>query len=80
MPASNLACSITIQKKLNASNNPGDASIELLAKTLRSRGPVGQALRTLIRLVKNSDKPYGKEDLATLLALSIAQQRNRERK
>lgn len=80
MPPRALACSFNIQKNLKTLKNKGDAPVELLAKALRSPGPIGKSLRMLVRRVRHPEKPYSHEDLIMLLLLSLALRRNEEQK
>lgn len=57
-----------------------NGTIAYLAEALKSPGPLGKALRTLVRRVRHPRSAYTEEDLEQLLVLSLALARNQEEK
>lgn len=66
-------------QKLQILLKPPKDPVERLARALRSAGPVGTVLRTLVRRLRNPQTPYSDHDLEQLMLLSLADLRNEER-
>lgn len=54
---------------------PAAARVEVLASALRSRGPVGDALRVLVRRLRFPGESCTHKQIETLLLLTIALKR-----